>query len=97
MGKQQRDLFDTDAPRWEIDDQLERFVVSVVFSELPYGPFDYQVPDRLAASISLGTRVRVPLGAGGRTIVGYCVELEHRSGSGRRLKEIRAREGGGTP
>ena len=89
MDKQQRELFDTDAPGWEIDDALERFVASVVFSEIPYGPYDYLIPDQLAASISLGMRVRVPLGSGGRTLVGYCVGLEHRSGSDRRLKEIR--------
>ena len=81
MGKQQRDLFDTGAPGWEIDAALERFVATVVFSDIPYGPFDYAVPDTLADAVSVGSRVRVPLGGGGRTLIGYCVSLEHQSGS----------------
>ncbi len=90
MGKQQRDLFDTGAPGWEIDAALDRYVATVVFSEVPYGPFDYVVPDALADAISLGGRVRVPLGGGGRMLSGYCISLQHRSGGGRKLKEIRS-------
>jgi primosomal protein N' (replication factor Y) len=90
MGKQQRELFDTQPPAWEIDAAAEQFVARVVFSDVPYGPFDYRVPDELAESICPGGRVRVPLGGGGRTVIGYCVALEYRSGGGRKLKDVRA-------
>ncbi len=89
MGKQQQTLFQTDAPAWEIDDAAEAYVASVVFSEAPYGPYDYAVPDRLRTAVSPGRRVRVPLGRGDRTMIGYCVRLEHRLAGDRALKEIR--------
>ena len=88
MSPQQQSLFPTDTPAWEIDDAAERFVATVVFSEAPYGPFDYAVPDRLRAAVSAGRRVRVPLGRGDRAMTGYCVRLEHRCEGGRPLKEI---------
>jgi primosomal protein N' (replication factor Y) len=84
----QQQLFDVDAPPWEIDDQSDRLVASVVFAEMPYGPFDYTVPDRFRDAVAVGGRVRVPLGRGNRAMVGYCVDLQHDHGS-RRLKDIR--------
>ncbi len=47
MGEQQ-DLFDKQPPPWELDDQRERCVGAVVFSEMPFGPYDYEVPDATA-------------------------------------------------
>lgn len=88
MGKQQQSLFQTDAPAWEIDDAAETYVATVVFSEAPHGPYDYAVPERLRAVVSPGRRVRVPLGRGARTMLGYCVKLEHRSSGGRALKDM---------
>lgn len=88
MGKQQQSLFQSDAPAWEIDDAAEAYVATVVFSEAPHGPYDYAVPERLRAAVSPGRRVRVPLGRSGRTMLGYCVQLEHRTTSGRALKDI---------
>jgi len=84
-----RYLFPTDAPAWEIDNAAEIYVATVVFSEAPYGPFDYAVPERLRAAVSAGRRVCVPLGRGDRTMTGYCVRLDHRDGGGRPLKDIR--------
>lgn len=40
---------------------------------------DYRVPDRLAASVSPGVRVRVPLRSGGRIAQAWVVELAERS------------------
>lgn len=88
MNKQQQSLFQTDAPAWEIDDAAEAYVATVVFSEPPHGPYDYAVPERLRASVSAGRRVRAPLGRSDRTMVGYCVRLEHRSTGGRALKDV---------
>ena len=88
MGKQQQSLFQTDAPAWEIDAAAEAYIATVVFSEPPHGPYDYAVPERLRAVVSAGRRVRAPLGRGDRTMVGYCVQLEHRSTGGRPLKDL---------
>ncbi len=59
-----------------------------MFAGGPEGLFDYQVPDTLRASVALGQRVRAPLGASNRLVIGYCVRLENRP-SGRRLKPLR--------
>ena len=47
----------------------------VVFSEAPYGPYDYQIPNDLEASVKPGVRVEVPLGRGNRKLKGYCIEV----------------------
>jgi primosomal protein N' (replication factor Y) len=86
MPDPQRRLFDT-VP-WEDDDQSEHLVATVVFAEGPGGEFDYLVPDRLASEVEPGRRVRVPLGRGNRSIVGYCVRIEHKSTGSRRLKPV---------
>ncbi len=88
MARQQQSLFPTDVPAWEIDDAAEAYVATVVFSEAPFGPFDYRVPERLRAAVSAGRRVRVPLGRGDRSMTGYCVALEHRVAGGRALKDV---------
>jgi primosomal protein N' (replication factor Y) len=78
-----------------LDEAQDQAVASVVFPEAPFGPYDYLVPDALRNDVEPGRRVRVPLGRGNRTVVGYCVELGSGSaadprGPVRRLKEIAA-------
>lgn len=84
---QQRDLFDTAPPPWELDDQEDRHVARIVFAEGVDGEFDYLVPGHLLDEVRPGKRVRVPLGRGNRTVVGYCIGVEHRKVV-RRLKEV---------
>ena len=88
MANPQRSLFDTDESPWEVDDAQELCVATVVIPQRPVGPLDYAVPDHLTAALSVGCRVRVPLGRGNQAATGYCVSLEHRP-TNRRLKEIR--------
>ncbi|HTN74390.1 MAG TPA: DEAD/DEAH box helicase, partial [Pirellulaceae bacterium] len=85
---QQRSLFDAEPAPWELDEQAEQLVAVVVFSSAPWGPFDYSVPDHLRAAITLGKRVRVPLGRGDRMNNGYCVKLENRPVGTRQLKPL---------
>jgi primosomal protein N' (replication factor Y) (superfamily II helicase) len=89
MGLQQ-DLFDKEPPPWELDDQGAQCVAAVVFSEFPFGPYDYAVPESLRAVMRAGLRVEVPLGRGNRTRVGYCVRIESESQHAGRLKPIAA-------
>ena len=60
----------------------------MVLSAGPSLEFDYLVPDRLRESVEPGRRVKVPLGAGNRLVVGYCVRLENRTAGRRRLKPL---------
>ncbi|MFV1967632.1 MAG: primosomal protein N' [Pirellulaceae bacterium] len=95
MSKQQRNLFEHDPDPWDLDEADDRAVAAVVFSQTPFGPYDYLVPDTLRDEVEPGRRVRVPLGRGNRAVVGYCVHL-HDASSGsppktsRRLKAIKA-------
>ncbi len=74
MVKQQA-LFDASPPPWQMDDQDHWLVARVVFSQKPFGPYDYAVPNSLREQIRTGQRVNVPLGRGNRSIEGYCVGL----------------------
>lgn len=74
MAKQ-RALFDTEPAPWSLDDQADWLAARVVFSQNPFGPYDYQVPGEMAGQLQPGQRVRVPLGRGNRRLTGYCVEL----------------------
>ena len=69
----QKTLFDTEPAQWEMDAASERLLVRVVLPEPPYGPYDYTVPETLRQTIEPGRRVRVPMGRGNRTVVGYAV------------------------
>lgn len=89
VNREQGKLFDTDPAPWELDDAAESAVASVVFPEGAAGAFDYSVPEALRATMQPGMRVRVPLGAGNRLAVGYCVGISSRPATTRRLKEIR--------
>ncbi len=89
MGPEQRDLFDKRPPPWELDAQQELCVAAVVFADVPFGPYDYEVPDALRAGVRPGVRVVVPLGRGNRRRIGYCTAVENRARSERLLKPIR--------
>ncbi len=88
MTQQQRDLFDRDIAPWERDDAEQRAVASVVFPTGPTDVFDYLIPEKLAGQVEPGRRVRVPLGRGNRSVLGYCVATEYRPLGSRRLKEV---------
>ncbi len=70
---------DAEAP-WIADSASDQTVATVIFSEMPWGPFDYKVPSSLMESVAPGKRVAVPLGRGNRTVTGFCVALTHESG-----------------
>ena len=88
MDDRQQSLFDTDPAPWELDDAAEQLIATVVLSRGPVKPLDYGVPDELAETIEIGRRVKVPLGKGNRTVVGYCVQLERRKVDARKLKLV---------
>jgi primosomal protein N' (replication factor Y) (superfamily II helicase) len=86
----QQSLFEIDAPPWEADDAGQQRVATVVFPTGPAQDFDYLVPDALRGSVEPGRRVRAPFGRSDRPVVGYCVKVEDRPASGRRLKPLAA-------
>ena len=85
---QQRSLFDTEPEAWELDDQDEHLVATVVVVNGPAKELDYLIPDHLLEAVQAGCRVQVPLGRGNRPVVGYCVRLEMRKVGSRRLKSL---------
>ena len=87
MSDDQRQLFDTQPEPWDADDQSLQLVASVVLSAGTSREFDYLVPDKFRDDVEPGRRVKVPLGAGNRLVVGYCVRLENKI-AGRRLKPL---------
>ena len=90
MTERQNDLFDTSPPQWELDAAADQLLATVVFPEAPRGEFDYRVPDSLRGALQLGCRVRVPLGRGNRTLIGYCVSLHTKSTTSHRLKDVKS-------
>ena len=88
MTRQQRVLFGPPPPEWEEDEQSLRQVAQVVFSEPPFGPYDYLVPEHLRGIVDAGKRVWVPLGRGNRRCTGYCIGLQTGNTTGRRLKAV---------
>jgi primosomal protein N' (replication factor Y) len=70
----QAELFQT-VPAWEEDDARRGTIATVVLAEGVDKPLDYLVPERLAAEVEPGRRVRVPLGRGNRERLAYCVAL----------------------
>ncbi|MCA9263213.1 MAG: primosomal protein N' [Planctomycetales bacterium] len=89
MSEHQQDLFNTEPAPWEVDDQSDCLVARVVFPEAPPGEFSYRVPDALRGTMQAGCRVRVPLGRGNRTAIGYCIQLQKQSSSSYPLKDVR--------
>lgn len=91
---QQQSLFDTAPPPWEVDDAAVQLVATVVLPTGPVGEFDYLAPAEMVEGarpdrrLEPGRRVRVPLGRGNRSVIGYCVALENKLASGRKLKAV---------
>ncbi|MCC7474321.1 MAG: primosomal protein N' [Pirellulales bacterium] len=91
---QQQSLFDTAPAPWEVDDAAEALIATVVIAGGPDGEFDYLAPGELVGAakserrLEAGRRVRVPLGRGNRSVVGYCVALETKPSGGRKLKSV---------
>jgi len=83
----QRGLFDDVSP-WEEDDTELALIATVVFSSGPDREFDYLVPDTLVSDVLPGRRVLVPFGRSNRRIMAYCVGVEQKKNSGRKLKHI---------
>ncbi|MEO1527957.1 MAG: primosomal protein N' [Planctomycetota bacterium] len=81
-------LFDTDPPPWELAATEEIAVARVVFSEAPYGPYDYRVPDSMRETLRPGMRVGVPLARRRRPTIGWCIELKQGSSTGRTLSDV---------
>ena len=68
-----------DAP-WVEDALQDHSIATVVFAEVPWGPFDYLIPNELHDSVQAGRRVQVPLGRGNRQVTGFCISVEHAGG-----------------
>ncbi len=88
VDDRQAELFETEPPPWELADQDDIAVACVVFSEQPYGPYDYRIPDDLRGELQPGMRVRVPLGRRRKTIIGWCTETKIGSSKQGSLREV---------
>ena len=89
MTEKQQNLFESDPTPWELDDEAERSIATVVLAAAPFGPFDYLAPPELLGKIEPGRRVRVPLGRGNRTLEAYCVGLRNESTEASRARSYR--------
>lgn len=74
---EQPTLFALEPDPWVADALDDFWVCRVVFSEPPFGPYDYLIPNELRPQVQLGCRLAVPLGRGGRQIMGWCIEISH--------------------
>ena len=88
MTANQKSLFETDVPVWELAADEDRLTAEVVFNRPLEQPYSYIVPEELRELIQPGQRVRTPFGRGNRTTVGYCVRLAPIGDPSRRLKTI---------
>jgi primosomal protein N' (replication factor Y) len=94
LPPQQQSLFDAEPAPWELDDAASAMVATVVIPGGPEGEFDYVAPEDLVTAprpehrLEAGRRVRVPLGRGNRSVVGYCVALANKPTGGRKLKAV---------
>ena len=70
-------LFDLEPDPWVADAADDFWLCRVVFSEPPFGPYDYLIPDELRPQVQLGCRLAVPLGRGGRQVMGWCIDILH--------------------
>ena len=84
----QGQLFDTDPPPWELDQEQDVAVAVVVFRDAPYGPYDYRIPEPLRDVLQPGMRVHVPLGRRKRPTLGWCIEVKLGNASGKKLSDI---------
>ncbi|TWU42320.1 replication restart helicase PriA [Novipirellula artificiosorum] len=89
---QQAELFETEPPPWELTVQDDVATAKIVFSEAPFGPYDYRIPDEDRDRVKPGMRVRVPLGRRRQPMTGWCIETHlgqvQRSGKLRDIVEI---------
>ena len=90
MPEDQPHLFDTQPPAWEQDAAKSVWAARIVLPSGLTRQLDYRVPDVLREQIEAGRRVRVPLGRGNRSVVGYCVDVLPDAKPDRPLKEIEA-------
>lgn len=90
MPEDQPHLFDTQPPAWEQDAAESVWAARIVLPSGLTRQLDYRVPDVLREQIEAGRRVRVPLGRGNRSVVGYCVDVLPDAKPDRPLKEIEA-------
>ncbi len=84
----QGELFETAPPPWELAAEDDVAIASIVFSEAPYGPYDYRIPDELRDTLHPGMRVRVPLGRRRKLITGWCIETQFGSAASRSLRDV---------
>ena len=75
MPDDQPSLFETQPPKWQLDDHDDWLAARIAFAGPPFGPYDYSIPADLEVSVKPGVRVRVPLGRSGRMLTGYCVDV----------------------
>lgn len=87
-GDRQAELFDTQPPPWELAAEADTEAAVVVFSENPFGPFHYKIPPEMLGVVEPGMRLRVPLGKGNRSVMGWCIGVETSSLPARSLKNV---------
>ncbi len=90
MSENQRELFHVDADPWELDDEAECYVASIVFAEGVADAYSYAVPEPLRHDVVAGKRVRVPFGRANRLTVGYCVDVRSEVRPAGKLKSVKA-------
>lgn len=84
----QAELFETEPPPWELAAEDDVAIAKVVFSEAPYGPYDYRIPDPLRDSLKAAMRVQVPLGKRRKPIIGWCIETREGTSAHRGLRDV---------
>ena len=75
--REQGSLFSLEPDPWTLDAEDDYWLAKVVFSEPPFGPYDYRIPDAFVPEKLEGRRIAVPLGRGGRQVCGWCVQQIH--------------------
>ena len=90
MDAHQQNLFSLDPPDRHVESESEATIATVVFADPPFGPYDYRIPDNFLQHVLQGQRLQVPLGAGNRSVTGYCTKVETRRGRFSRYKEIKS-------
>ncbi len=84
----QVELFETKPPPWELAVEDDVAVASIVFSESPYGPYSYRIPEAMLSDLQPGMRVKVPLGRRKRPIAGWCIETKIGSSGQKSLRDV---------
>ena len=67
-------LFNNDSDPWLADDVSQKTTAEIIFSQPPFGPYSYLVPDGLLDVVEPGMRVKVPLGRN-RSVVGWITSM----------------------